>query len=103
MVGTSRTAVVNVKEIEYGTWICSSAKPKSSADVVMKKNEKADTMAKKRIINAIADAKGVPKITFIINMNRPRKSPPRIDRNQRLILFAKMTSGTWVKKVIRRT
>ena len=58
MVGTSRTAVVNVKEIEYGTWICSSAKPRSSADVVMKKNEKADTMAKKRIMNAIDEAKG---------------------------------------------
>jgi hypothetical protein len=69
MVGTNRTAVVNVKAMVYGAWICSRANPRSSADVVMKKTEKAETTPRKRIEKAIDWTKGVPKIKFMMKMN----------------------------------
>ena len=93
MVGTRRTAVVKVNEIEYGTCTCSRARPTSSAEVVMKRNEKADMMAKKRVVKARAEGSEVPKMTFMTKMKNPRKSPPRMERSQRLTVRAKRTPG----------
>jgi len=93
---------VKVKEIEYGTCICSSASPRSSADVVMKKKENADMIAKNRAVKASEDARGVPKMTFMTNMKKPRKSPPRMDRSQRLTVRAKRIPGISARKIITR-
>ena len=102
ILGTSLTAVVKVKEMENGTWICSRASPRSSAEVVMKKKENADMIAKNRTAKAIDCTNGVPKMKFMMNMKPPKVTPPLIDLNQRLIVFAVSMTGTCTRKITRR-
>jgi len=59
----------------------------------MKKKEKADIIAKKRSVNAIDRVRDVPKMKFITKMKPPRKSPPRIDRDHRRHVLARIISG----------
>ena len=101
ILGTSRTAVVKVNEIENGTWISSRARPRSSADVVMKKNENADMIAKNRTAKAMDCTNGVPKMKFMPNMKTPSNNPPRMDISHRPAVFAINTSGIWERKIMR--
>ncbi len=59
----------------------------------MKKNENADMIAKNRIVKASEEAIGVPKITFIMKMKKPRNSPPLIERSHRFTVLARIIKG----------
>lgn len=68
----------------------------------MKKKEKEDIIAKKRVAKASEETRGVPKIMFVMRMKPPKKSPPRMERNHRLTVLAKSTPGTWARKMINK-
>ncbi len=59
----------------------------------MKKKEKADIIVKNRVVYARDATSDVPKITFITNMKKPKKSPPRSERNQRPAVLARTIAG----------
>ena len=61
--------------------------------MVIKKNENADMIVKKRRVNAIERTNAVPKIKFIMKMKTPKNSPPLIDLSHLRIVFAIKMSG----------
>jgi hypothetical protein len=102
MVGTSRTAVVNVNVREYGIFISSSARPKSSGEVVIKKSENDEMSDKNLKVMEKAKVKETPVIKFMTKISMARYAAPLSEPAHFFMLLEKKAKGICAKKRIIR-
>jgi hypothetical protein len=72
-----------VKLSIYGKPIFSSAKPRSSGEVVIKNREKADIRTRNRKVIVSENTNVDPVIKFITNIKDAKTAPALIELNQR--------------------
>jgi len=92
-VGTSLTAVVKVKHKAYGMCIFSRARPKSSGEVVIKKNEKDVIRSRNLTIIVKENVRVDPVKRFAIKINTAKKEPALIEETHLFTDLAIITIG----------